>query len=1676
MVLDLTGITNKNEYYTNHYFTTVFADNAAPAIAAFRAAAKAAKAPLAAQTARTAMSASPASDTQTTPEQTAPAQSTAGDMPTASDRTPWAMLKDASRLYFRLHDRSQRIHDLETLTDTANLAKALFVPLGYNISPQTMPSPLDDGVEVPVFAELKQSETKPLLWIILAASRSETAQSDEQDVFTSNIFDAVKAEGVEDNKVPWDFFLRPAKGRPFTCEELASYIFFRMTSHPPRYLIFATSEEILLIDRNKWNEKRCLVFDLQEIFTRREDTAFQAMTVLLHSMSFAPAQGSSLADELDSNSRTHAAGVSTDLKYALRESVEILGNEVLYYMRSQRKRQPAPAPQATPAAPVQAQTPPAPQDQPIDAGTLTLECLRYMYRFLFVLFMEARPELGYAPMKAHSYMSAYSLESLRDIADSARAADISDNDCYIAASLNKLFALIYEGYPHVEKDYRKLVQSESLDDVFTLAPLKAHIFDPQFTPHVTGARLRDSVMLRIIDLMSLTRGGRGRRGRISYANLGINQLGAVYEALLSYRGFIAEHTLFEVMRQGDEFNELSAGYFVTEDKLSDYNEDERARYTSGEKAGRLRQYEKGSFVYRLAGRERDKSASYYTPESLAKCLVRNALDELVKNKSAADILEITICEPAMGSAAFLNEAVSQLANIYLDKAQAELGETVSAEKRFTELQKIKMFIADRNVYGIDLNPTAVELAEVSLWLNTVYPGGYVPWFGTQIFCGNSLIGARREVYEAHSLKAAAQGLRWYEIAPKRVPFSRKTEGDRTYKNCEIYHFLLGDPAMSKYDDKVIKSLEPHLIKKISAWNKKFCAPYTDDEIKKLRRLTTVIDKLWDSQVKLRFKLEDSTRDALSIFGHHEEETSARTTIREKDAMLDKLYRCRKEANAGPYARLKFAMDYWCSLWSWPISQADLLPTRAEFLDDMTQILEGRADKALERYVKSGNLQLDFSPLEQYLNDQINSGELSGKVDLEYLKAISPRLNLSASIAERLRFFHWELEFADVFADRGGFDLIIGNPPWIKVEWEEQNLLSDTDPSFAVKKLTAFQTAERRAEALENDSVRRQYFQEYEETSAIKNFLNAYANYPLLAGQQTNLYKCFLPQAWHFANECGVSAFVHPEGVYDDPKGGALREQLYARLRKHFMFANERKLFHEVHHHTAFSLNVYGGPLDISFDTISNLYDVKTLDECYDNDISGPVPGFKNEAGQWDTNGHPDRVIHVTQKELELFAKVFENSDNWQNSKLPAIHAHKLLEVLECFATQHRTVKDLVTENEVFAFEFWHETNSQKDGTIKSCVSFPKSPYDVIYSGAHIGVANPYYQTTRRNYRVNSDYDVVDLDIMPSNYIIRTKYLPNVTPEEYYRSMPKLPWGGTVTDSYRIVNRRMIGCTSERSLTPAIIPKHIANIDTVFSIVLKDVVNTIFLSGCEASIPYDFLVRIIGKADCRFHTIQLFPIFPPEDHPEICLRALLLNCLTEYYAELWQEGWRDEYCQDSWTSDDPRLRPERFSSLTSRWTWDTPLRTDFERRQALVELDVLTAMALGMTLDQLITIYRIQFPVMRSYEDDTWYDARGRIVFTNSKGLTGVGFSRPEWEKPHQVTPSQFPQTAVPPAWDGIMKHAPAGYVFTRTISDDTQPGGPVERTIEYVAPFTKCDRERDYATAWSAFTQRQSPR
>ena len=434
MSMDLTGINNQNEYYTNHYFSSIFEENASDRISKWRAEAK---------------------DNE-------------------SVRTPWALLREAAKQYYPIHDRfSHSKYDTQTLANIRSLADTYLSALGYPCaSPEWIE--LDDTLKAPVYLELKKSNGAPALWVMLAASEEKEAAILDKYCFSAN---DIGEEGVY--SVPDEAFTAISN------EDLITKILFGQ-AEPPRFIILIGMNQIALIDRNKWNEKRYLQFELEDIFSRHEDTTLQAMAVLLHHDNLCPSEGTALLDELDANSQKHASGVSQDLKYALRESIELLGNEVLYALSHRLGRDL--------------------DTDPVDAGQLTIECLRYMYRMLFVLFIEARPELGYAPIKAQSYLTGYSLESLRDIADNIRD-DVAEvgSGYYLHETLAKLYKLIYDGYPESEDELIKYSKEESLHDMFVISPLKAHIFDPEYTPMITQAKLRNSVMLRIIDLMSLTR-------------------------------------------------------------------------------------------------------------------------------------------------------------------------------------------------------------------------------------------------------------------------------------------------------------------------------------------------------------------------------------------------------------------------------------------------------------------------------------------------------------------------------------------------------------------------------------------------------------------------------------------------------------------------------------------------------------------------------------------------------------------------------------------------------------------------------------------------------------------------------------------------------------------------------------------------------------------------------------------------------------------------------------------------------------------------------------------------------------------------------------------------------------------------------------------------------------------
>lgn len=1640
----LLGIDNNNAFFSQHYLSSVLAGDLAPL--------------------RERWSETAAARAEALPK---------GKARTEAGRTPPAALSALQATWFATREalthatqpaERQRLH--------AELVGDLLHPLGYRARPTLLRLP--DGA-LPLYTSAAHPDGSPALWVVPALDRFRAPDEERPSALARPVHPAWLAATTD----PAD---EPSPPTSTSLEDLLTQAFAQ--PERARFVLVVTEDEVLLLEWAKWAEQRWLSFDLREILGRRDADTLLITAAILHRDSLVPGADRTevLLDALDDNSHKHAHEVSEDLKYALQACIEALGNAALAQLDPEHL-----------AA------------FPDPAAQLSRECLRYMYRLLFLFFIEARPELGYAPITNRAYLTGYSLERLRGLATLELETDEARNGTYLHRSLDLLFRFLQDG---VRPRADKLGADEvSRSHSFVLDPLRSHLFDPQHDarrtvaydksadgvptarvdivpPLLTGGDLRgrtlppvrfpNHVLRDVIERMSLSRGhprkhpsGSPGRGRISYATLGINQLGGVYEALLSFRGFIATQDLYEVKpAKADGHDVLSTAYFVPAAEVSTYTKDERVYDPVTKDHVKV---PAGRFVYRLAGRDRQTSASYYTPEVLTRATVKYALQERLfdgnKRKLSADeILRLTICEPAMGSAAFLNEAVDQLAEHYLTARQEELGERIPLEHKAREKQRVKMYLTDNNVFGVDLNPIAVELAEVSLWLNAIHPGGYVPWFGGQLVCGNSLIGARRAIYPFSAVYPGPKGDQadWLHAVPTRV----KPGETRPAK--AVYHFLLPDPGMMAYaegnEGKPIKALMPEALEAIKAWHKDQAAPLEEGHHKRLAELSAAIDTLWDRHAAMLAEVRRRTTDPLSVYGRPAAERPPLTTA-DKDQIWREVIESREVRASSPYRRLKLVMDYWCALWFWPMDQADLLPSREEFLWEVGLLLD---HEVVARLPEGGTqLTLFGSSNAADVAAELQAG--LGQVDVDRTVRRFPRLQLVQRLADRHRFLHWELEFADLFRDRGGFDVMVGNPPWIRVQWNEQDVLGDADPSFVIKSLSVTDTAARREGALAKQGGPAVYLAAHEAAAGTQAFLSSSQSYDVLRGVKVNLYKCFLPTVWRFTSGDGVAALLHPEGIYDDPKGGLLRSVLYPRLRRHYQLENWIKLFEEVDNHTRFSINVYGPPRRAPrFDHIANLFHPKTIEQCHPGNRRGPPPGMKDDDKNWELRGHWDRVIRVDLEALTLFASLYDDEGTPpMEARLPAVHTRQLVQVLERFTEAGTTLSGV---NDFVPHDMWNEARAKQAGTIRWHTSFPDTPSGLILSGPHFFVGNPLYKSPRDPCTSNKQYDVIDLTDIDESYLPRTNYVPACDPNTYLDRTPKVPWSlkeqqVPVTDYYRLVCNRGLGPSGERTLQPCIVPPAPGHIDGVYSYTFRDTATMLDASATWASLPVDFFIKSTGSGDFRPNLARQLPILTAH-RPQLHLRTLLLNCLTRPYADLWSTAWQACYPTDTWAKTDPRLDPAHFTRLTAAWDWHTPLRTDYARRQALVELDVLVARGLGLTLEQLQTLYRAQFYVMRGYEQDTWYDRNGRIVFTtNGNGLPGIGL------------PRSSPKSDPTPCWRDV-EHMTTERGYTghdrieRPILDNTHPGGPRERTLVYEAPFDRCDREADYAVVWAEFERR----
>jgi hypothetical protein len=304
------------------------------------------------------------------------------------------------------------------------------------------------------------------------------------------------------------------------------------------------------------------------------------------------------------------------------------------------------------------------------ADDLFEQSLTIVYRLLFLLFAEAR---GLVPVWHPLYRASYSVEALRE------------------AALHQPSAGLWDGLRAIAR----LAHAGCRAGDLTVTAFNGRLFSPSRTPLAERRGLDDDEARQAIVAVSTRAAADGEgRERISYRDLGVEQLGAVYETLLDYEPHI-------------------------------------------DRAGRGRtpdvSLRSGSGVRKATG-------TFYTPQPLVDYLVRDTLGPLVRNAAPEQILERRVLDPSMGSGAFLVGACRYLAGAY-ETALVDAGRCHATDIGPSERASIHRLIAERCLFGVDLNPTAVQLARLSLWLTTLAADRPLTFLDHHLRTGDSLAGA-----------------------------------------------------------------------------------------------------------------------------------------------------------------------------------------------------------------------------------------------------------------------------------------------------------------------------------------------------------------------------------------------------------------------------------------------------------------------------------------------------------------------------------------------------------------------------------------------------------------------------------------------------------------------------------------------------------------------------------------------------------------------------------------------------------------------------------------------------------------------------------------------------------------------------------------------------------------------
>ena len=565
------------------------------------------------------------------------------------------------------------------------------------------------------------------------------------------------------------------------------------------------------------------------------------------------------------------------------------------------------------------------------------QALTVVYRLLFLLFAEAR---GMVPVWHELYRDAYSIDTL------ARTA-AAGTPRGIWTALQAISRLAHTGCKAAELE---------------VTAFNGRLFSPRHAPLADRRQIPDAVASEVLLLLATESTPTGRR-RISYHDLGVEQLGSVYERVLDYDPVVTGSTV----------------------------------------------------ALSRTSIERKISGSFYTPRSITEFLVRRTLAPLVENKRADEILALRVLDPAMGSGAFLVAACRYLAD-QCERAFIEEGRWPPADASAADRAALTRQIAEQCLFGVDLNPAAVQLARLSLWLTTLAGNRPLTFLDHHLVAGNSLLGAR--------------------LADLARPA----------------------PSTGRKHDAPL--------------------PLFADQLAEL-----VAHRVLPARLRIAMLPSDSVDG-----------------VREKERLLAGLHE-----TGGPVSRWSAAADAWCAAALWP-------PPRP-------------SSGLVAEWIAAATGSPTTLPPSQ----------------------LTTSLDRARTLAAQHGAFHWEIAFPEVFFGRdgrvradGGFDAIVGNPPW-------DMLRADIG------------SVQHRATVRAN-------------TGAEVRFFRDSGVYALQGSGHANRYQLFLERGLQLLRPGGRIGLILPSGIGTDQGSATLRRHLFDRttIDTWLGFENRRRIF-PIHRSTRFVL-------------------------------------------------------------------------------------------------------------------------------------------------------------------------------------------------------------------------------------------------------------------------------------------------------------------------------------------------------------------------------------------------------------------------------------------------------------------------------------------------------------------------